>query len=204
VTLATSVPLRYTASDSGSGVASYDVRYTTSSATSGFTPWVLPASWQSTTSTQLASPYLAPGQALCFSVRARDVAGNTSAWTSGRCVSRAYDDRVLTPSAGWSRVWQQPLYGGSALRTAGYGVTASTGTVSVRRIVVLAATCPTCGAVAVYSGGQLVGKLSLVSSTSVRRFLSLPLTELRTGVVTVRSVTSGKPVLVDALVLSRV
>jgi hypothetical protein len=204
VTLAASVPLRYTASDSGSGVASYDVRYTTSSATSGFTPWVLPASWQHVTSTQLGSPYLAPGRALCFSVRARDVAGNTSAWAPSRCVSRAYDDRVLTPSAGWSRLWQQSLYGGSALQTAGYGVTASTGTVTVRRIAVLAATCPTCGSVAVYSGGQLVGSLSLVSSTSVRRVLSLPMTELRTGVVTLRSATSGKPVLVDALVLSRV
>jgi hypothetical protein len=119
-------------------------------------------------------------------------------------VARAYDDAVLSAGGGWSRVWQQSLYAGSALRTTGYGVTASTGTVTVRRVAVLAGTCPTCGSIAVYVGGQLMGKLSLVSSTSTRRFLSVPLFDRRTGVVTLKSLSSGKPVTIDALVLSRV
>jgi len=45
---------------------------------------------------------LAGGSQYCFSVRARDRAGNVGPWGAERCTSMALDDRSLSASSGWS------------------------------------------------------------------------------------------------------
>lgn len=203
-TLLASPVLAWSGSDSGSGVASYDVRVNTATLARGFAGWTSPPSWQGLTVTRKAAS-LSPGTTLCFAVRAHDLAGNVGGWSATRCVSRAADDRLLRLSGGWYRGYLSSLYGGSAVQTTRYGAAAATPTVTVRRVALVATTCPSCGSVGVYVGGTLVGKVSLVSSTlQRRRVLAVPLIALRTGAVSVRVLTSGRAVEVDGIVLARV
>jgi hypothetical protein len=203
-TLAPSAPVSWSGSDAGSGVASYDVAYRTATATRGFQGWVQPPAWQGLTTTGFSAG-ISPGTTLCFLVRARDNAGNVSPWSASRCVTRAYDDSILKPSAGWYRTYQSTLYGGSALRTTLHGATVTTGTVTVRHLAVLATTCSSCGKVVVEIGGQSVATLNLASSTTRRRqLLSVPLAASRTGTVLLRVVSTGRVVEIDGLLLSRV
>jgi len=203
-TLLAAVPLSWSGSDVGSGIGSYDLRYQTATATSGFTSWKYPAGWQHLATTQLTAS-LSPGGTLCFAVRARDNVGNVSPWTASRCVTRAYDDTLLRPSSGWSRVYLSSLYGGSALQTPRYGVTATTGTVTVRHLAVVATTCPSCGKVVVEINGHAVATLNLASTTTRRRvLLSVPLSSTWVGAVRLRVVSTNRAVEIDGLVLSRV
>lgn len=86
---------RWGAEEHESKVASYQVRYSVTSQTARRM-----ASWRTTkalTKTTRRSVSLAvpKGRVVCIQVRARDVAGNASAWTRRECAARPYDDRDL-------------------------------------------------------------------------------------------------------------
>jgi hypothetical protein len=77
--------------------------------------------------------------------------------------------------------------------------------VRLDRVGIVATTCATCGTVGVYVGGVGVGKISLVSSTVThQRVLVLPAFSARSGAVSLKVLTSGRLVLLDGLLLSRV
>jgi len=76
--------LTYAAADNLK-VASYDVRYKKApQGSTTYGAWVYPASWQRATATS-RSVTATTGQRVCLSVRARDTAGNATAWSSSRC-----------------------------------------------------------------------------------------------------------------------
>jgi glucose/arabinose dehydrogenase/PKD repeat protein len=62
-----------------------------------------------------------PGRELCFTARARDAAGNVSAWSAPSCTTLPLDDASLPgtttgqPPSGWSRVEDPGYYLGSAI-----------------------------------------------------------------------------------------
>lgn len=63
--------------------------------------------------------------------------------------------------------------------------------------------CPTCGTVQIYSGATLLKTWNLrSSSTGITSWVS-PVLSRRTATVTLKVATSGKPVTVDAVGLSR-
>jgi hypothetical protein len=75
----------WTASDTGSGVGSYDVRYRPASdRAAAFSVFVYPSTWQRIARFS-QTLVVAAGTAYCVSVRARDRAGNTGAWSAERC-----------------------------------------------------------------------------------------------------------------------
>ena len=75
----------YAATDVGS-VPTYDVRYKVRARGAGtYGAWVYRSSFQGTTSTK-AAVTISTGQRICFSVRARDAFGRTSAWSSSHCL----------------------------------------------------------------------------------------------------------------------
>lgn len=203
----TSLPsptLSWSGQDAGSGVASYDVRLTTATVAQGFTGWTMPTAWQGLTTTSRATslPY---GGTVCFAVRAHDHAGNVGTWSAHRCVTRHVDERSAFQRGTWAYVYSQALLGYDGLRSSQQGAALSSRLTTVRRVGVVASTCPSCGTVGVYVGGALVGKISLVSSTLAhRRLLVLPVFSARSGAVSVRVLTTGRPVLLDGLLLSRV
>ncbi|GAA1255927.1 hypothetical protein [Oryzihumus leptocrescens] len=185
----------------GSGVARYDLRERVAGPGSGWSGLTYPAAWQGRTTRSLPLR-LAPGYEYCFSVRAHDAAGNAGPWSGERCASVTMDDRSLSASRGWVRGSSTAYAYGtwSGARTTGSSL--SRGQVVARRIAVVVATCPTCGAVDVFQAGARLGRVNLYSAhAAYRQVRWLPAgTNVRYGTVVVRTVTSA-PVYVDGVVL---
>lgn len=197
--------VRYAATDA-SGVASYDVRYrSASSSASSFSAWSQPTVWTKVTATsQVVTPKA--GYEYCFSARARDKVGNTSAWSTDRCTARPLDDRSLsTTTSGWTRAASSTAYAETLTRTTTVGAKLTRSAGAFRRVAVVATTCSTCGSVEVYVGSTRIGTVSLWSSTTkTKQTKSLPvLTSARSGTVTLRATTKGRSVQVDGLLLRK-
>src|SRR5665647_1762280 len=80
--LTTSLTPAWSAKDVGGGVANVDLRWARAAYNGGFTSAVYPSTWQKTTATKATLSGAAPGYTYCFSARARDKAGNLSAWSA--------------------------------------------------------------------------------------------------------------------------
>ncbi len=78
------VTFTYHATDTDSGVATYDVRYRLIPRDGVAGEWTSPASMRSTIAASQGVIVL-KSTTVCFQARARDHAGNVSAWTTSRC-----------------------------------------------------------------------------------------------------------------------
>jgi hypothetical protein len=204
VVLSGSATFAYSGSDAG-GVASYDVRYRKGAwLDASFGALTVPTGWARTTATT-RSLALPPGVEACFSVRARDVAGNVSAWSAERCTSAALDERALSRSTGWTSLTSSTAYRGTLLRSTSSGRVLKLPGAPMRRAVLVATTCPTCGAVEIWYGTAKVATVSLVTTTlRSRQVFTLPVlprTTLSTD-VRLRS-TSSRAVVIDGLAVRR-
>jgi hypothetical protein len=190
--------------DAGSGVRSYDVRYQRASYSGGFGAWTTRRGWTATTATAKSLP-LAAGFDYCVEVRARDTVGNVGPWSARRCVARALDDRALVAATGaWTRHTGAGFYFGTYTTTSRAAQSLTRTGARLVRVGVVATTCARCGTVAVYVGGRRVGRLSLYSPAPARRqVLLLPRFGYRAGTVRLTTVTTGKTVQIDGLVISR-
>ncbi|MCY7373635.1 MAG: DUF1906 domain-containing protein [Spirochaetaceae bacterium] len=188
---------------SSSAVASYDVRWRRARWDGRYDAWRLPASWQATAN--LDAPLgMKAGYTYCVSVRARNRAGQLSAWTGSRCLSRALDDRRLAASAGWRTRSGGMYYGGTFRATTVKGATLTRIGAKLKRIGVVATTCRVCGVVNVLVDGKKVGRLDLAApSTRRRQVLMLPAFTRQSGTITVKVRSSGKRVQIDGIVVSR-
>lgn len=198
-----SVRVNWTGADAGSGVASYDVRYERAAFNGGFGPWVSPAGLQATraTSTRLG---LAPGFDYCVEIRARDHAGNLSGWFGPRCVARALDDRSLTTGSGWVRRAGSGYYFHTFTSTTKNRVVLTRRGARLDRLGIVATRCASCGTVRVFVGSRLIGTINLTRSvTRKEQLLMLPRFTFRTGAITIKTLTSGKTIEIDGLVVSR-
>lgn len=202
--LGASVGLRYAATDSGAGVASYDVRYRRAAFNAGFGALTYPSTWQATTATGRTTTATA-GSTYCFSARARDVAGNTSAWSAERCTATPLDDRALAASTGWTRATSTASYLRTVTSTRASGRTLSRTAVRARRLSLVATTCSGCGTVGVYWNGTLLRKVSLnAAGTAYQHVIALPdFGAVRPGTLVVKTLNTGRTY-VDGVVLSRV
>ena len=199
LSLSGSVRVAYSATDALNGIRRYDVRYTRQTATAAYAALV--ATGAGTTATSLTLK-LAAGSTYCFSVRAADRAGNTSAWSAARCTTAPLDDRSLSRYS-FSAVTGSAYYLGTAATTTSYHATLAT-SLTRRPLYVVAMTCPTCGSIEVRKGTTRVAVISLVSSSTVyRRVFALPVTTAGGG-VSIRTTTTGKRVTVDGIVLAHV
>jgi hypothetical protein len=197
-TVASSATVAYTAKDS-SGVASYDVRYRTASSAGAIGNYVYPKTGTTGISYLLA---LASGYEYCVSVRARDIFGNTSAWTAERCFSRPLDDRSLAVSTGWVRGTAAGLYYSTATSTTGYDASL-TRTVKMKRAYLLATKCSTCGVVAVYLGTRYLTTINLYAATTQRQVLiGIPAqTSAISGTLRIATRSTGKLVQIDGVAI---
>jgi glycoside hydrolase-like protein len=195
--------VRWVGAFTAPAIRSYDLRYRRSRYTGGFGPWTSPKPWQNTAASGKTKGLLA-GYNYCYQVRATSRAGQTTPWSASRCAARALDDRSLTASSGWRRWKAKAFYTRTVTSTTRKGVTLSVSRAVVQRVGVVATTCAACGRLSVIVDGRRVGAISLVSPTTVRRaVLMTPRFGLRSGRVTVKSLTSGRRVQVDGLVLTR-
>ena len=78
-------------------MGSYDVSYRIATRNSGLSSPKAPSTWQHTTARSEAFSAV-PGGELCFTVRARDAAGNVSSYSPWRCATIPVDDDYLPTS----------------------------------------------------------------------------------------------------------
>jgi hypothetical protein len=202
-TTAGRVRFTYAGGISSSAVKSYDARWRRARWDGSFSDWTRPAGWQATTATGVAKG-LSGGWTYCVQVRSRNRAGQLSGWTGGRCLARALDDRRLTPSAGWASRGSAAWYQDTIRSTKRKGATLTRTGVRVRRVGVVATTCPTCGKVAVLVDGRRIGTVDLRSAAYHRsQVRMLPAVKRERATVTLKVRSSGRLVQVDGLVLSR-
>ncbi|TCN41217.1 WD40 repeat protein [Kribbella orskensis] len=197
-TVAPSATVTYTATDS-SGVASYDLRYRTASSSGAFSNYVYPKAGTTGRSYVLA---LAGGYEYCVSVRARDLVGNTSAWTAERCFSRPLDDRSLSAGAGWIRGTAAGLYYSTSTSSTRYDASL-TRAVKMKRAYLLATKCSACGVVAVYLGTRYLTTINLYAATTQRQVLiGIPAqTSAISGTLRIATRSTGKLVQIDGLAI---
>ncbi|MDP3892002.1 fibronectin type III domain-containing protein [Nocardioides sp.] len=201
-TVKPAVTVSWSGSDGTSGVASYAVRWQRAAVTdAGFGPWTTVAVPGTASSRRFTG--LLRGATYCFSVRAVDHAGHASPWTGARCTAIALDDRDLARSSGWRAQTPTGWLRRTALVTTTKGATLSLTGARLKRVALVAQKCRTCGVVRISAGGRRVGTIDLTSRTTARRTVVLPTFSERTGTVTVRVLSSGKRVQIDALGVSR-
>jgi hypothetical protein len=185
-----------------SAVRSYDVRWRKARWDGTFGPWAMPAKWQKRAITGV-SPSLRPGYTYCVSVRARNRVGQVSGWTGGRCLARSLDDRSLSRSSGWSAKSSSGFLNGTYLTTKSKGASLTRSSARVRRVGLAAGTCRACGKVAVLVDGKRIGTVSLAGPRRTTQVFMLPAFRLHKATITLRVRSSGAPVRIDGLVLSR-
>lgn len=196
---------RWTRSDAGYGIAGSDVRWRRAPFNGAFGAWSAPEALGPTAQSRAYSGLL-PGSTYCFSVRAHDNGGawtNTSAWAPQTCTTIPLDERSLTRSSGWTASTHAGWFRRTALSTRTRGASLLARGAIARRVAVTALACPTCGRVAVFVGNSKVGEVNLAARTTVRRTVVLPAFASRTGTVSLRVLSSGRLVRVDALGVSR-
>lgn len=204
VTTTSSVPVTWAGADTGgSGLASFDLRAMAARYDGPFGSWAQPASTQRLFGTSLAGRAPAEGWTRCYQVRSRDGAGNTSAWTPSRCTAAPLDDRRFVASAGWTRSTTAGWFGGTSTTTTTLGATLRRSGLQTRRLHLLALRCPGCGRVGVYLGVDLLATVDLRADSTRLATIALPVFSLRATAVTVKVLTSGKTVRIDAIATSR-
>jgi hypothetical protein len=196
--------VRYVGTDSESGVASFDVRYRRAPFSSGFGGYSYPSSWQGTTTRSLTTVAV-QGSTYCFSVRARDNAGNVSGWSAEQCTAVPLDDRALTASTGWARyTGSGSHYDGSFTVAHSAGRTLTRTGVQARKLWLVATTCPSCGTAQVLWNGTVVATVDLSRST-LQDEAVVPLatfSSVQPGTLVLRTASAGA-VSVDAVAVGR-
>lgn len=198
--LALSTTAAWTSNGTGSAVSEHAVRWRRAPYNGAF------GSWTETTvagATSKSFGPLAPGSTYCYSASARDQAGNSSAWASARCTAVPLDERSLTRTGTWTASTPSGWFRTTALSTTSLGARLSRSGAVVKRVSLTALACRTCGVVGVYVGSTRVGTVNLAASTTQRRTWNLPAFSLRSGTVSLRVLSTGKLVRIDALGISR-
>jgi hypothetical protein len=158
----------------------------------------------SPSTTSITASGLKQGVDYCFAVRATDQAGNTSAWTAPRCTARSLDDRALTVSAGWTRGTGTAYWNQTITTTSTQGATATRAGAELDRVGLVATRGPGMGTVAIYAGVTQLGQINLAAPvTHYQALILLPPFTYQTGPVQIKVLTTGKPVQIDGLAISR-
>ena len=190
------------ATDSGSGIANYKAYSRRAPFKAGFTALTL---FDASPGPGSGSFPAMPGNTYCFSVTVQDNAGNTSAPSAEKCSAMPVDDVSLAGS-GWSRnSGQAGYYRGTYSGTTTQGARLTRTGVQAKRLALVATRCPGCGTVNVKMGGTLLKKVSL-AATATKKQQVIPLATFPgvvAGTITITVTTSGKPVFIDGLGVSR-
>ena len=200
--VATSALVAWSDTDTGGGIAHVDIQRRIAPYNAGFGAWkpyaTKPASTMSMTASSLRSGYT-----YCFRVRAVDLAGNTGNFSSARCTAVPLDDRALAATTGWTRATGASYWNGTSTNTSKQDKELTRTNAQLDRVAVIAARCSTCGVIGIYIGPHLIGKIDTSGSTLYRKLYVLSPFSYRTGTVTIKVLSSGKPVKIDGLGITR-
>ncbi|MFK4088929.1 hypothetical protein ACI2LF_32745 [Kribbella sp. NPDC020789] len=182
-------------------VASYDVAYRSAAPGKVLGAWTYPATWQKSKSATVAvSSGL--GTDVCFMSRARDARGNVSAWSAASCALTPHDDRGFTAGGSFARIAYRTAYKGTLTQLRKNGATLRKTGETGNRVAVTALAGPKQGLVDVAFAGKKIGRINLAATSVSRKVFTLPVGAMRTGTVTLTSV-SAAPASIDAIGLLR-
>jgi subtilisin family serine protease len=199
----TKFPVGWKATDTGTGVKGYYVRYARANYKGGFGPW---ATWKSNTTATSATFTGSPGSSYCFQARAVDRESNLSGWSAQRCTALPVDDTALAASSGWSRLKSSTRYLGTYSYTTRRYATLALPHAYFRAVGLVVTVCRGCGSVAVYVGSTYYGTFSLnATSTATKHLIFVRSSRTLVGpaTVTLKVVSSGRPVSIEGLGLIR-
>jgi hypothetical protein len=200
VTVSKSVPLAWVASDTGgSGFKNVDIRVQSAKFNAGFGAFTQPAGLQHLTGTTKTFTGVA-GTSYCFEVRARDNAGNLSAFSAKKCTMIPVDDKTMAASGSWTRKsGQAGAWLGTLSVATAHGASLKLLNVHTRQVGIMVKTCPGCGEVQILFGSQSLGFADLNRTTGFTIFVGPVFSSVRTGSVTFKVSSSGKKVQIDGL-----
>jgi hypothetical protein len=162
----------WSGSDSGSGVGSFDVRQR--KAVSNSSRFGAFAGFRARVRSTRARFAGMPGSTVCFSTRARDRAGNVSAYSVARCTAFPLDDRALHRRGRWTRIRNRGFYSGALLKSTTIGSTLTSPVLTGGRLALLVSTGPHGGTIEVKWHGH-TQTISLDSAhTENRHLIALP------------------------------
>lgn len=182
------------------GVASYQVAHRTAAPSAKLRRWTTPPAWRATTATAVRRR-VRPGAQVCFRVRARDHAGQTSRWSRPRCSAAPYDDTALTPRGRIPTRHRARALGGSESvlrRDASLHRRRLTG----RTVAVLTTRGPRQGALKVFVNGRRIRRVDLRAPRRHRTVVTVRAPRRWRGTVRLTA-TNRRPVRVDGLAVLR-
>jgi hypothetical protein len=182
-------------------VASYDVVYRSAAAGKFLGKWTYPSTWQAIKSAAVSVSPTA-GTDACFMVRARDARGNLSAWSPVTCALTPHDDRAFAASGSFARLAYSTAYRGTLTQLRKSGAVLYKDGEAGNRVAITVLTAPRQGVVDVAFAGRKIGRIYLSATTVSRKTFYLPVGAMRSGRVTVTSV-SALPASIDAIGLLR-
>ncbi|MFC9693441.1 hypothetical protein ACFTSF_33130 [Kribbella sp. NPDC056951] len=201
VLLAASGKFEYGFTDSSGAVSSYDVALRDAPVGRAAGPWQYPAGWQGMTSTSVTWTPV-PGVERCYMVRARDAAGNESAWSVPNCAMAPQDDRALTAAGTFTRTANSTAYKGTVTTLKSTGASLTKAGEAGVRVALVTFNGPGQGSVDVYHAGVKVGRVSLAATTAKQTITTLPVTPYRAGEIKLVAV-SASPVVIDGVAVLR-
>jgi hypothetical protein len=196
--LTSAISVSWTATDA-SGIARYDVQTRHAAWNGSFSTW---STWKSATTAKSATLSGTGGQSYCIRARATDRAGNTSAWTSQRCIAVPLKSTSLGYSGPWVKSARSDVYGGTIYTTTTKGARVQRTGAHATRLYIVATKCASCGTVSVQFNGATIASANLANATTARKQIIAAgsFSSVRTGTVTI-TVTSatGKSVGIEGL-----
>ncbi len=195
--LSRSIAVRYSATDTGSDVATYDIRYRSARWNGRFSAYTTKWSKVAVTTETFAGSL---GYEYCFGVRARDHAGNLTAWTADKCAVVPLDDRSLTATtAGWVRGTSTSTYLKTLTKTTTLGAKLQINGARTHLLAIVVTACPSCGNVSIYLGSTLWRTVSTTAATTRYKVIIVPPSfSFRTTNITLKN-ASRKLLVIDGL-----
>lgn len=181
------VEVSWTASDVGSGILNYDVQRSYDG-----------QAFQTiaTTTSQSILWTISPGHTYRFQVRARDKAGNVSAWKAGPILKPTLTQQTSSAVhySGSSTTTTSSSYSGGSvryLRVAGASVSYTT---TARSLSFVTTRGPGRGTAKIYVDGVLAATVQLNASTTTYRYVAFRRSWASIGTHTIKVVSVGTPV----------
>jgi hypothetical protein len=199
----TAFTVSWSATDAGSGIANYDLQERIATPISGYGAWITILSTTPSTSAVITAN---PGETRRYRIRARDFAGNVSAFSTGKSTAIPIDDASLSVAAGsWSRLTAlSGTYLGTISRSTAAGAQLTTASITGRRIAVLVTKGPGYGTIEVRWNGVIQVTASLNNATTQKKkYIVLPVFgTVETGTLTITN-SSGGTVDIDGVAIRR-
>jgi uncharacterized repeat protein (TIGR01451 family) len=164
--------------DVGSGVAAYNVRYRSAPPNGGFGAYV---DWKDGPLKTAQFTGL-PGRTYCFSVSAKDIAGNAAPYSPETCTAVPLSARSFLRKGAWRLVTSAAAVGGRYAVSTQTNATLTIHGIQAKNIALFVTKCPTCGSIDVSWRGRALGTVDLSASDLKHVALTLVTSQsLQTG-----------------------